>query len=423
MHLGINMASQGTQRPRRNASPSSSTKPQPMRATMPFSLSTKRTSSPPRGTYLRKPSPTSSPVHNNEGAIKATRRHSPETRNSPENRRSPTSPLLFIGSKVERPVKSGGTAIRRTSSLDTLSGSYLSSQWPRDISVGNPAAMVCKETQTTAGWDEHGCSTGEHPKHQRSASWGSADNLKEKFRQHRQRTKQNNQLYGKQSPVAGDHTAVPHLGTSSSIPIPVVPKTGLHARCSMEGLNSEIQNYVIHDDDDSVFRSAYEQTPDGHRAPFPKVGCANANTQTPGEMVDYHDSCCGMANTASQTRSPPTTPSGESKTPHTSHSEPGGRDSSSPDVPVGFKYASSPKPNNSYLFGREPPDGAEKVPLHVDEMTEECQPPCVSAPDKSKGVIKFSTQSPFHSILPSKVAPLSDSTVHIEKPCYCQEAK
>ena len=27
-----------------------------------------------------------------------------------------------------------------------------------------------------------------------------------------------------------------------------------------------------------------------------------------------------------------------------------------------------PKPNNSYLFGREPPDGAEKVPLHVDDV-------------------------------------------------------
>ncbi len=48
---------------------------------------------------------------------------------------------------VERP-KSGGPVIRRTSSLDTLSGSYMSSQWPRgETPVGFPAAMVCKETQ------------------------------------------------------------------------------------------------------------------------------------------------------------------------------------------------------------------------------------------------------------------------------------
>ena len=66
---------------------------------MPFSLSTKRPPSPPRGTFLRRPSPASSPVHN-EGPLKATRRSSPEIRTSPENRRSPTSPsLLLFGSK------------------------------------------------------------------------------------------------------------------------------------------------------------------------------------------------------------------------------------------------------------------------------------------------------------------------------------
>ena len=71
-----------------------------------------------------------------------------------------------------------------------------------------------------------------------------------------------------------------------------------------------------------------------------------------------------MVDHACQTQSP-STPSGESRTPQST----GGRESSSPDVPTGFKYASSPKPNNSYLFGREPPDGAEKVPLHVDDVT------------------------------------------------------
>lgn len=32
------------------------------------------------------------------------------------------------------------------------------------------------------------------------------------------------------------------------------------------------------------------------------------------------------------------------------------------------KYASSPKPNNSFMFARGPPDGAEKVPLNIEEM-------------------------------------------------------
>ena len=83
-------------------------------------------------------------------------------------------------------------------------------------------------------------------------------------------------------------------------------------------------------------------------------------------MFEYHES---YNNSLIQARSPPITPSGESRTPHTSVSELSGRDSSSPDVPSGLKYASSPKPNNSYMFGREPQDGAEKVPLHVDEAT------------------------------------------------------
>lgn len=70
-----------------------------------------------------------------------------------------------------------------------------------------------------------------------------------------------------------------------------------------------------------------------------------------------------MVDHACQTQSP-STPSNESRTPQST----GGRESSSPDIPPGFKYASSPKPNNSYLFAREPPDGAEKVPLHVDDI-------------------------------------------------------
>lgn len=81
-------------------------------------------------------------------------------------------------------------------------------------------------------------------------------------------------------------------------------------------------------------------------------------------MLDYHDgNHSNMVDHACQTQSP-STPSGESRTPQSA----GDRESSSPDAPTGFKYASSPKPNNSYLFGREPPDGAEKVPLHVDDV-------------------------------------------------------
>lgn len=83
------MASQPS-RPRRNVSPASSSKPQPLRAVHHFSLL--RNPSPTRGNPIRR-SPSSSPVHNTENAFKP-RRNSPETRGSPEHRRSPTSPSL-----------------------------------------------------------------------------------------------------------------------------------------------------------------------------------------------------------------------------------------------------------------------------------------------------------------------------------------
>jgi hypothetical protein len=34
-----------------------------------------------------------------------------------------------------------------------------------------------------------------------------------------------------------------------------MPKTVVHGRCSMEGLNSEIQGLVVTDGDDSVFKT------------------------------------------------------------------------------------------------------------------------------------------------------------------------
>ena len=72
---------------------------------------------------------------------------------------------------------------------------------------------------------------------------------KQKLRQNKQKS---NQLYGRQSPVTADHTAIAH---SSSIPIPVMSRPVTHGRCSMEGLNSEIQGLVVTDGDDSVFRA------------------------------------------------------------------------------------------------------------------------------------------------------------------------
>lgn len=81
-------------------------------------------------------------------------------------------------------------------------------------------------------------------------------------------------------------------------------------------------------------------------------------------MFHQHDNHTVMVDHACQTKSP-TAIVRDTRAPlHTGV----GRESCSPDAPTGFKYASSPKPNNSYLFAREPPDGAEKVTLHFDDF-------------------------------------------------------
>ncbi|KAF2983475.1 hypothetical protein EK904_005667 [Melospiza melodia maxima] len=87
--------------------------------------------------------------------------------------------ILFWFSTVDRPksqqIRTSGT-IRRTSSLDTITGPYLTGQWPRDPHVHYPSCMKDKSTQTPSCWAEEGA---EKRSHQRSASWGSADQLKE----------------------------------------------------------------------------------------------------------------------------------------------------------------------------------------------------------------------------------------------------
>ena len=75
----------------------------------------------------------------------------------------------------------------------------------------------------------------------------------QKLKQHLQRTKQgskSSQTYGRQSPLHGDHTAIPASRLPQSIPISIPltprPSEGPQKR-SLEGLNTEIQKLVLTD--------------------------------------------------------------------------------------------------------------------------------------------------------------------------------
>lgn len=117
-----------------------------------------------------------------------------------------------------------------------------------------------------------------------------------------------------------------------------------------------------------------EHIPDGRKAPVVEVLSGtfrtfDIQTQTPATNQDVQD---GGGSTDVNNRSHSASPSYPIIAGPPSDSRPSSRCSSggvaeneenvSPDIPTGPKYASSPKPNNSYQFAREPPDGAEKVP-------------------------------------------------------------
>lgn len=130
----------------------------------------------------------------------------------------------------------------------------------------------------------------------------------------------------------------------------------------------------------TILLQVIEQIPDGRKAPVLEIisgvvpfRTVDIHTQTSSDNQDVQDSG-GSGNSSSRSHSAsPTYPI----MPGASDSRPSSRCSSggaaeaeenvSPELPAGPKYASSPKPNNSYLFAREPPDGAEKVPLHVED--------------------------------------------------------
>ncbi|XP_002738459.1 protein FAM117B-like [Saccoglossus kowalevskii] len=413
------MTSQQPQRPRRNASPSS--KPPPMKATL-VPISLRQQGSPTRSNG-RRSSPTSSPTPLwASDSHRVKHRRSPDHRTSPE-RRSPTSPSF---NKVERPKPvraSPSSSMRRTSSLDTITG-YLTGIWPRDGSNYGPE-MKHKSTQTE--WDELNDDKKAKSLHKRSASWGSADQriIKEKLKNNirKQGSTRNTANNNRQSPVHGNHAAVQQQQQQSAstgsqampIPSPSIPKVP-RARGSVEGLNQEIEKLVLTAVSGNIedFDRTQEPAPDGHRAPLPGMNRTSStrsvDTQTPAGtdgLEDDNNSDSSKSGSRCQSISPQFPISLDGSQPG-SRSSSSGNDKSekqgdaSPELQHMPKYASSPNHNKSYRLTREPPDGCEKVKI-VDESN-----PCIGAadsvfcPDKRVTfILRPSLGSAFCPILPN----------------------
>ncbi|KAL0626631.1 Protein FAM117B [Plecturocebus cupreus] len=158
---------------------------------------------------------------------------------------------------------------------------------------------------------------------------------------------------------------------SALIPvIPITKSTGSRFRNSVEGLNQEIE-IIIKETGEKEEQLIPQDIPDGHRAPPPLVQRSSStrsiDTQTPGG-AERGSNNSSRSQSVSPTSFLTISNEGSEESPCSAddllvdpRDKENGNNSPLP------KYATSPKPNNSYMFKREPPEGCERV-----KVFEEC---------------------------------------------------
>uniref|UniRef100_A0A3P9NY79 Family with sequence similarity 117 member Aa n=1 Tax=Poecilia reticulata TaxID=8081 RepID=A0A3P9NY79_POERE len=242
--------------------------------------------------------------------------------------------------------------IRRTLSLDTIVGPYLQGQWPREADATAAACINDKATQTPCSWTEETRGRRSVGGHKRSASWGSAEHLKEvaKLRHHLQKRSRN------APPSAGYEP--PHLQT-----VPMMPLNRLAPRLrrSVEGLSLELEEVFVSEKPDDEHEIL--DIPDGHRAPAPAQRCSSGSQSEPSPSLPSPPAECEGLCSSSSASLP----------------------SFALEAPLQQPCSSSPRPNKTYSFQRVPPEGCERV--RVCEEASACpdeqllQPSC---PDPNK---------------------------------------
>ncbi|XP_030637672.1 protein FAM117B [Chanos chanos] len=299
-----------------------------------------------------------------------------------------------------------------------LLGSGLLGNWPPHSNLTHPTpSMRDKATQTPRAWaDER-----RRGSHKRSASCGSTDQLKEiaKLRQQLQRSKRSSRHRrdkDRKSPFNGNHAAIiqsqAQMPKTILIPIPISKSTPPRFRNSIEGLNQEIERIIIRDTSERDEVIIPQDVPDGHRAPPPlsqrSSSTRSINTQTPsggGGLGGNHSNSSSRADSVSPSYlsilndSVGGSPHSNEDVTNESREKDFGPSSPLP------KYASSPKPNNSYMFKREPPEGCERVKAFEESQPRPLQeiPPYL-CPDRNK--VNFIPKSGSAFCLVSILKPL-----------------
>nr|XP_025039049.1 protein FAM117A isoform X2 [Pelodiscus sinensis] len=302
----------------------------------------------------------------------------------------------------EKTCRTRAPRVRRTSSLDTILGSYLLGQWPRDADGTLASCMNDKATQTPTSWHEAEVGKASASTHKRSASWGSMDHRREiaKLKQQLQRTKLSGKEKDRSSPLPGDHALLGSVRDSPPGLPPGSPILRLNPclHKSLEGLNQELEEVFVKEQGDEELLRILD-VPDGHRAPAPPQGGSedlSLLTLEPGSS-----SCSSLSLSPSPSvplRSSPHTPARaaaeelpsalEEPVPHPKEKEyaqslPALLEDGSPSPVLAF--ASSPRPNHSYMFKREPPEGCEKVRAFEEASSPSSEQNFLpSCPDKNK---------------------------------------
>uniref|UniRef100_A0A3P8XCJ4 Family with sequence similarity 117 member Ba n=1 Tax=Esox lucius TaxID=8010 RepID=A0A3P8XCJ4_ESOLU len=296
--------------------------------------------------------------------------------------------------------------------LGSLAGSYLIGPWPQDGShAHHTPCMRDKATQTPRAWaDER-----RRGSHKRSASCGSTDQLKEiaKLRQQLQRSKRSSRHRrdkDRKSPFNGSHAALsqPQMANKTIlIPIPISKATPPRFRNSLEGLNQEIERIIIRDTTEQRDEVIIPQdVPDGHRAPPPLPLQRSSSTRSIDTQTPSGGGLGGSNRSNSSSRSDSISPSYLSILNDLGGCSPFPVEDKDlgPCSPLP-KYAASPKPNNSYMFKREPPEGCEKVKVFEESIPRPLQdiPPFL-CPDRNK--VNFIPKSGSAFCLVSILKPL-----------------
>ncbi|XP_063076826.1 protein FAM117A-like [Engraulis encrasicolus] len=318
-----------------------------------------------------------------------------------------------------------GQTAQHSPSLDAIVGPYLHGHWPKDATHYKD-----KATQTPASWAEHQQGGPIGGLHKRSASWGSAAH-KEVSRQRQQQpcaVVQGGSLDRRRihALTQAGNSFSPPLPQSQPVPIPL---SAVHTRLrhSEEKLDQELE--TIFKQHSTLLHANDFLVPNGRRGPVPPYssgsiysssspsssaslsssmspGALHITFPSPPPVIFTQDTDGGGSGSGGDVPSAAPAPIscvGEGKAPLSSPAPPAS--------PSPVLLSSSPLPNKSVCFQREPPEGCEKVPVCEEVLSSNVTraPVVPSCPDLEKVNFTPRTNSTFCPVNQHK--PLPPTTV------------